>query len=77
VIPSLIQRLFLRCLRRRERPRVFCLKAYKPEKYREHYQADFNVDSAAIRSFFEKAAESPLGPPALTGDVDASTLETD
>ncbi len=77
MIPSLIQRRFLRCLRRRERPRVFCLKAYKPEKYRERYQADLNVDSAAIRSFFDRAAEAPLGPPALTGDVDASTLEAD
>ena len=57
---------------------IFCLKAYKPEKYRERYQADLNVDSAAIRSFFERAvAAAPLGPPALTGDIDASTLEVD
>ncbi len=56
---------------------IFMLKALRPDKYRERFQADLNVDSAAIRSFFDRAASQPLGPPAITGDIDASALEAD
>ena len=56
---------------------IFMLKALRPDKYRERQETNINVNSDAIRRFFDRAASQPLGPPALIGDVDASALEAD
>lgn len=48
---------------------MFLLKGHKPEKFLERQETNINLNSDAIRRFFERAATQPLGPPALTGDL--------
>jgi len=48
---------------------MFLLKGLKPDKFLERQETNINVNSDAIRRFFERAASQPLGPPALTSDL--------
>ena len=56
---------------------IYLLNGYKPEKFRERQETNINVNSDAIRKFFERAASQPLGPPALTHDISGLVVEAD
>ena len=56
---------------------MFLLKGYKPEKFLERSETNINVNSDAIRKFFERAATQPLGPPAITGDLTRLVVEAE
>ena len=48
---------------------MFLLKGHKPEKFLERQETNINLNSDAIRRFFERAATQPLGPAAVTEDL--------
>ena len=54
---------------------MFLLKGHKPEKFLERQETNINLNSDAIRRFFERAATQPLGPPAITGDLGRLVVE--
>ncbi len=56
---------------------IYLLNGYKPEKFRERQETNINVNSDAIRRFFDRAASQPLGPPALTHDISGLVVEAD
>ncbi len=56
---------------------IYLLNGYKPGKFRERQETNINVNSDAIRKFFERAASQPLGPPALTHDISGLVVEAD
>lgn len=56
---------------------MFLLKGHKPEKFLERQETNINLNSEAIRRFFERAATVPVGPAAITEDLSRLTLEAE